>query len=188
MTTKPRLIALCSPAMGSGKTTLARHLVEQHGFLRLAFATPLKCMAVEFLRATGLSEPDIHERVFGSTKEEPIPGLGTLTSRRLQQLIGGEFGRDMIGTNVWVDIARSAVLTAGERGQSVVIDDMRHPNEADMVREMGGQCIRVVRPGATITQAHTSEGQLDGRPMRTIVNDSSIEVLTNQVDNLLRSL
>lgn len=45
------LIGLCSPAMGSGKSTVADYLVRHHGFSRVALATPLKMMTTALLSA-----------------------------------------------------------------------------------------------------------------------------------------
>jgi hypothetical protein len=40
-----------------------------------------------------------------------------------------------------------------------VVDDVRFPNEAALVRALGGKMIRVVRPGCVLT-AHASESQI----------------------------
>jgi predicted kinase len=39
---QPNLIGLWSPIMGSGKTTFANYLVEDHRYKRLSFASTLK--------------------------------------------------------------------------------------------------------------------------------------------------
>jgi hypothetical protein len=168
-----RLIGLCSPAMGSGKTTCADMLVRSHQFVRVAFATPLKSMATALLTSTGMSEEDARDHIYGSRKEAHVDVLG-MTPRRLMQLLGTEWGRLQIRDSIWVDIAITRANTLMSVGHSVVIDDMRFPNEYDAIIAAGGDCIRVVRPDATVTSAHASEGQLDGVHMPEIWNVGSL--------------
>lgn len=168
-----RLIGLCSPAMGSGKTTCADMLVRSHQFVRVAFATPLKSMATALLTSGGMSPDQARDHIYGDRKEDHIELLG-MTARRLQQLLGTEFARHHIRDTIWVDIAIAHAKTLMTAGYSVVIDDMRFPNEYDAIIAAGGDCIRVVRPDATVTSAHASEGQLDGVHMPEIWNTGSL--------------
>lgn len=180
----PRLIALCSPAMGSGKSTIATHLCDQHGFRQIAFATPLKCMASALLESVGLDHDEIEARIYGDRKEEVIPVLA-ITSRQLQQQLGTEFGRKMIRELLWVDITMAAVARAMSAGHSVVIDDMRFPNEYDAVIAAGGDAYRVVRPSAVVTRVHPSEGALDLVAMPEIWNKGTVVQMLASVDDLL---
>lgn len=187
MTATPRLIALCSSAMGSGKTTVAEHLVEQHGFVRVAFATPLKAMTMGLLTGgLGMTHVEAWKRVYGDRKEEVIPTLG-ISSRRFQQLAGTEFGRDLIRDSVWTDITLAAADAHLAAGRSVVIDDMRFPNEFHAVTGHGGECRRIVRPGTAVTTAHASEGQLDLVQMPEIWNTGGKDELFAAVDRSLFS-
>lgn len=184
---KPRLIGLCSPAMGSGKTETARYMVKHLGFIRLAFATPLKNMTVALLSATGMDRWEVEKRVYGNRKEEVIPALG-VSSRRIQQLIGTEFGRNLIKDSIWVDITLAAAAGQMKNGNSVVIDDMRFPNEYDAIHAAGGDTWRIVRPDAKVTVSHASEGQLDGHHMPEIFNGGTVADLHAEVDRLLSRL
>lgn len=178
----PRLIAFCSPAMGSGKSTAARHLVETHGFVKVAFATPIKAMTVAMLQAAGIPDDEITARVFGDCKEEIIPQLG-VSSRQIQQQIG-EAGRKL-NPDLWRDIGLSAAQVQRDQGNSVVIDDMRFPNEYEGVLEAGGEPYRIVRPDAEVTVAHESEGGLDLVHMVELWNIGSPEYLLGMVSALL---
>lgn len=179
-----RLIALCSPAMASGKSTVAERLIRRHNFAHVAFASPLKAMSTALLTSLHIDKAETHDRIYGSRKEEVVPVLG-ITSRKLQQLIGTELGRVHIRDSVWVDIALSVTGSLLARGISVVIDDMRFPNEHDAVRAIGGECWRIQRPGAVVTSQHVSEGQLDDYVMKTLVNSRTIQDLDNLVDESL---
>lgn len=182
--TNPRLIALCSPAMGSGKSTVANYLVTRHGFAKVAFATPLKAMTSALLRSAGIQEDHIADYVYGDRKEELLPAIG-VSSRRLQQTIGTEWGRELIRETLWTDIALAKARAYLDDGISVVIDDMRFPNEYGAVTLAHGDCYRVVRPDARVTIGHASEGQLDGVHMPEIWNSGTVEDLHFAVDRSL---
>lgn len=182
----PRLIGLAGLA-GSGKSTAATMLVEQHGFQRYRIAGPLKAMA----RELGLTR----EQIDGSQKEVPIAWLDGVTPRHIMQTLGTEWGRNLVHRDLWIRIAEKNIKDwmSGDdegpfRGESVVIDDIRFENEVEMVHRLGGKVYRIVgRPPSLFTVAqHISEAQafeVDG----TIENNGSIEDLWRSVDNLLAS-
>lgn len=184
---KPVLIALCSPAMFSGKTTVADHLCNSRNFTKLSFATTLKQMTETFLHHTGMSPLERTQRVYGSRKEEVIPSLG-VTTRHIMQTIGTEWGRDCIDPDVWVRVTLSKAANLMKHGNSVVIDDLRFPNEYDAIHAAGGDTWRIVRPDARVTVSHASEGQLDGVQMPEIFNGGTIQDLHAEVDRLLSRL
>lgn len=186
----PHLIALCSPAMGSGKSTVAAHLARRHGFTVLKFAGPLKAMTRAFLREIGLSFGEIEAYTDGDLKEQVIPGVpGDVTCRRFQQLLGTEFGRDCIHPNLWTEITLHRARALLGAGKSVVIDDMRFPNELAGVIMTGGIPLRIVRPGAAVTSAaHASEGGLDTTTMDFLLNDGDIAALQAGVDRVISHL
>jgi len=182
--THPRLIALTSPAMGSGKSTVAAHLVSAHGFVHLKFAGILKEMTRAMLRGIGYGPEHIERYVEGDLKETVIPEVGR-TCRYVQQRIGTEFGRDTLRQDIWAHLTQQAARRHLAAGRSVVIDDMRFTNEMEKVREIGGHCVRIVRPGTTVAGgAHVSEGQLDGIQMLAIQNDGTIDDLRRHADTL----
>lgn len=185
MTHAPRLIALCSPAMGSGKSTIAAHLCDHYGFRQIAFATPLKAMASTLLEKLDMDHDEIEDRIYGDRKEEVIPVLN-ITSRQLQQQLGTEFGRKLIRDSIWVDITMAAVARVLTAGRSVIIDDMRFPNEYQAVIAAAGDVHRVVRPSAVVTRSHASEGQLDLIAMPEIWNTGSVREMLAAVDRLLQ--
>lgn len=182
--TAPRLISLCSPAMGSGKSTVAEHLASRHNFVRIAFAIPLKKMTEALFRAAGMDPEEIQRHVYGDLKETMIPALGT-TSRRIQQTLGTEWGRDLIKPTLWTDIALDLARLHLDTGRSVVIDDMRFPNEFEAVTAAGGTAYRIVRPDAVLAVAHASEGQLDLIAMPEIWNGGSRDELLTAAERMV---
>jgi hypothetical protein len=160
-----KIVAILGVA-GSGKTLVARHLVEAYGFQRTRFAGPLKNML-----KVGLGLTD--EQVDGNAKMEPLEALGGATPRHLMQSLGHEWGRRMIHPDLWA--------TAWKRSTQdleglIVADDLRYPNEAQAVRDLGGVIWRVYRPGLA-TMEHGSE-----RAQNKITEDALINNATSIAD------
>lgn len=132
--------------MGAGKTTAARILVEEHGFVQIGFATPLYEIG-----AIHSGDPrdwvhEVHEwvirhmgddygwqdkvtfvretlKVFDSTPR--IQGK----NRTLLQLIGTEVGRNAVDPNLWTKLFEKAADEAIASGKRVVNDNVRFVNE-----------------------------------------------------------
>lgn len=156
------LIGIVAPA-GSGKTVVAKHLQDRHGFTRMRFAHQLKAML-----KVGLGLTD--EQLDGADKTVPLPQFGGCTPRHIMQTLGTDWGRRMIHSDIWTNAWRAA---ARRVEGSIVVDDVRFPNEAAAIRAEGGLLWRVVRPGQHIGD-HASE-----RMMKEIVTD---ETLINDVN------
>lgn len=160
---------------GSGKSTVAKHLVERHGFVLVKFAGRLKSMA----RAFGLSEDHIE----GPLKDLPTPLLGGKTPRQLMQLLGQAL-RDGIHEDIWVDSAMADAYASLDQGGRVVIDDCRHHNEALAIRMDGGKVIKIIRPGVGPVNDHVSE-KLDLKWDVLLLNDGPVEQLLATADLLV---
>lgn len=143
----PKVVALCGLAQ-SGKSTCADYL-ERMGYRRIKFASPLKDM----LRALGLDE----EHLEGELKEKPCDLLLGHTPRHAMQTLGTEWGRALIGQDLWRNIWSHRVMTALAQGINVVVDDLRHLNELEEVRNFPSVSIKVVRPGVGSAGTHSSE-------------------------------
>jgi hypothetical protein len=185
----PPLIGFCSPAMFSGKTTVANALVENHGFTRLRFAETLKSMTRAFLAGLGLPWEVVNDMVDGELKEQPIPAIGGRTPRHLMQTLGTEWGRKCVNENVWVRVASNQARMLREDGAAVVFDDLRYANEANAIVAMGGVVVRIIRPEATVTQAHSSEGELDHYPVAyELLNDGGFDGVPARTADMLAAL
>ena len=170
----PRLIGLYSPAPGCGKTTVANALINHQ---RVSFAAPLKGAVSNMLIDLGL--PGFNYVYVD--KEAIIPGLG-VSARHMMQTLGTEWGRACIHPDFWVKIARAKTQRTMNDGGCVVIDDVRFPNEAAMIRELGGELWRIERPGVNYDGSHESEGALESIiPHHAIVNDGTIDQLKEKI-------
>lgn len=146
----PKLIAFVGP-MGSGKSTLAKALQRHIGGKIISFAGPLK-KAAEALQIP-------HENVYGTPeqKAQPLQLLCGKSSRQFMQLLGTEFGRNMIGDDFWLRQFEQSFWAAD--CDYVFCDDLRFLNEAALVRKLGGTIARVVRheQPVSLDRLHASE-------------------------------
>jgi hypothetical protein len=163
---------------GSGKSVIANVLTTEFGFTRVKFAGPLKNMLRTMFTDMGFCGDDCDRMLEGDLKETVIPELG-VTPRLLMVTLGTEWGRDCVRTDLWTRLWSAQA----DRFDRVVVDDVRFPNEVDLIRARGGELWRVERPGLT-AGAHVSE-QLDAKPDITLVNDRTLEGLEAAVRGLM---
>jgi len=162
--TGPSLLGI-SGRKGSGKSVAAQVLLDA-GWKRVKFADPLKNM----LRALGLT--DVH--IEGELKEHPCYLLGGKTPRWAMQSLGTEGGRNCIGEDFWLDLAKRQIGILLSQGFSVVVDDVRFENEAAMLRDLGGTVLEIQRgPAPEVT--HVSEAGVE--PNMICRNDLTVEHL-----------
>lgn len=177
----PKLVGLCGRA-GSGKSVAAEAL-EEIGFTRLRFSTPLKEMLRAFFRVCGLSEIEIERRIEGDLKETPDVLLCGKTPRYAMQTLGLEWGRKLIDAEIWSkawEAAADAELTAG---RSIVAEDVRFATEADAIYSRGGTVVKLKRrEGESVDQAAHPSERFDGVfPDILIENTGTIEELKGAI-------
>lgn len=161
----------------SGKDTAARALTIVPGWTHESFAAPIRAAARALL--------DIDEVELNRIKHEPQEVLGGKRLRDFMQLMGTEFGRDMIHPDMW----RQALKYRIRDKKKVVITDLRFVNEAALVHSLGGIIIKIERPSLTEEDAHRSEVELHSELIdHVIVNDGSIYQLHQRVKSIYRDL
>jgi hypothetical protein len=181
----PTILGLYSSSPGNGKTTLANHL-QPYGFRTVSFAGPLKEMTALFLTHLGYGPADARALVH-TRKEDIIPQLG-VTSRHLQRTLGTEWGRDCVHPDVWLKCWRERVQLLLDRGYRVVCDDVRFPNEAELIRSLGGRIWHVTRPGTTPASTHRSDNGLTDYPHfdALLINNGTLIDLYTEVGKRLQ--
>jgi hypothetical protein len=156
-------------ALGSGKTTVARHFETTRGYRRMRMADVLKDM----LRTLGLTADEVD----GAHKETPSPLLGGKTPRWAMQTLGTEWGRLIIHMDIWVLAIETRILRVHPETPGIVIDDIRFPNEVAMIDRLGGRLAVVrrhdVEPGP-FENLHASETY-----WRTIASIKSLPEIVN---------
>lgn len=176
--TPPALIGLLGKKR-SGKDTAAGFLVQDHGFVRYAFADPLKAAALHVDPFISDGYLRLSEVVL-ARGEERAKELHEV--RQVWQRLGVAM-REHVDPDVWLNATMRKVLA---EDRPVVLTDVRFPNEADAIEAAGGLLVRVVRASAPTDDAHVSETALDGRDCgATLVNDGTVEALRAAVRALV---
>jgi hypothetical protein len=132
----PKIVAFSGPA-GAGKST-ASEVLEAEGFERVKFAAPLKAMLRGFYREIGLPDDMIERKIEGDLKEQPCEHLCGKSPRHAMLTLGTEWGRDLIGSGLWVRAWKTKAKLALKRAAGVVCDDLRFQNEEQTVRDLDG--------------------------------------------------
>lgn len=131
--------------IGSGKDTIAAHLVEHYSYERYSWATPLKDIASTLFGwdRDMLEGATPDQRAQRELKDEWWSSqLGKDWSPRYAlQIMGTEVMRDALHPDIWVLAGMHRV--AGKN--NVVISDTRFPNEIKALRKMGGVIWNVQR-------------------------------------------
>ena len=167
MSQQPLILGIAGLAR-HGKDTIANHLVQHHGFTRLAYADAIRDML-----ELGLG---IEPRYLTDDKETIIPWLG-VTGRKLMQSLGTEWGRQQIRQDIWLVVIGQRIQALADETDRIVISDVRFDNEADWIRSQSrGHLWHVYRPGFLregIDRSHPSETGV--KPIcdePTLVNDT----------------
>lgn len=157
----------------SGKDTFAERLVTHHGFIRAAYATPLKQAAAVLLNREVWEMEGQH----GFDREAVLPEWG-FTTRRFLQYLGTE-GLRHFQQDFWIQHMRNRLATVP--AARVVITDCRFDNEAALVRELGGHIIEIRRDGCAASDHASDKGVA---PDAVIYNDGVIADLWAAADKL----
>lgn len=170
MKSKHQLIGLKGLA-GSGKDTV-RSILEDIGYVGMAFADPIRAMLRELLTNNGISDQYIDSREF---KEAIIPELG-VSYRQMAQTLGTEWGRSL-HPEFWLKLTGTYMDDIagdfdGARKAHFVISDVRFPNEAAWVRARGGLVWHVNRPDAAPVRQHASETEMLDIPHDLVINNT----------------
>lgn len=167
--------------IGSGKTTAAQYLERNHWFIWESFARPLKELVRDVFglenRHVFGSQADKSEHLFNGPD-------GLWTPRRILEFIGTDCFR-RIKPDVWVDLCRRNVMEA-LLAAPVCIDDVRFPNEADMIRSLGGRIVLLERVGHQAERtSHVSDSAWQRIRWDHRITAADLLALHCQLDNLL---
>tara|TARA_R100000808_G_scaffold142_2_gene1048 strand:+ start:14107 stop:14658 length:552 start_codon:yes stop_codon:yes gene_type:complete len=160
----------------SGKTTLARHLVEEHGYVRLSFAAPIR----QALLAMGIPECYLTDH-----KAVEVPKIGK-SGRYLMQTLGTEWARSTVNKNFWLYLMDQKI--DGLIGQNIVIDDVRFDNEARYIQAKKGYVLNIVRGNTQLEPYNTGHASEDGVSSDlvdyTIENSGSVAAAVEKLDEI----
>lgn len=181
-----KLIGLTGPA-GSGKSTVAKHLVEYENFRLVKFAGPLKAMTRTLFEEMGADSENRWRFIEGDLKELRLGWLGGHSPRHAMQTLGTEWGRKCMGEDFWVNVAKNRIVSEFEADPTacLVFDDVRFENEAAMIRKMGGHIVHIAGRGG-LAGSHESESGVEPHADDfCLINDRDKNYLTTMVTTLV---
>ena len=170
------IIGLVGEKLSGKSTVIADHLVKNYGFKVVSHADPIKNM----LRVIGLTD----DHISGSLKDVPCGLLCGRTPRWAMQSLGGDWGRDLIHPDLWVNLWSIKSSGAG----NVVADGVRFSNEVEAIKKMGGITIKIRRPSIEGGSSHSTERHVAGiRTDHEIVNEEGDrQKAVNELDAVLK--
>ena len=186
------IIGICG-RKESGKSVIGS-VCKEYGYEVIRFAEPLKLLISNLIKVdrkdldalkTVESEYVFSDDDFEFISNEtgiPIHFVSSIlkgntyhTVRDLLQVIGTDLIRKY-NVNWHVDKTREYVES--NKNTNFLIDDVRFPNEVDMIRELGGTCWFIIRPKLNNISNHISETALKWQDFdNLIVNDKDEETL-----------
>jgi hypothetical protein len=163
--------------MGCGKTTVC-HIISDFSripIIKSKFAMPLY---------------DMQEKLYEIISPVYTRPKDFVKDRKLLQFLGTDWGREVVGPNIWVDLwkghLKTVMLNMDEMGISdyiVTVDDIRFDNEAVAVKELGGILLNINRikekkvVGAEFS-GHKSENGIDFKYVDYVIdNNGTIDEL-----------
>lgn len=196
----------------AGKTTAALHCVKTFGGTKIALGDAVKEEVGAFINSCGLSYDEkslygsaadreqlltmnVHQWTNSDYRPRAIlnkyvtwesPTRVSISYRQLLQVWGTEYRRAQ-REDYWVQVGKEKIL--GCDGL-VFNDDLRFPDEVEIIKDLGGIVIRIERPGGAriSTHDHPSETALDGCTGFdvTIINAGDVTDLQENVERILR--
>ncbi|MDX3295126.1 hypothetical protein PV569_15570 [Streptomyces scabiei] len=174
----------------SGKDTIAARLISRYAYTRIAFADPLKEMALGIDPIVAY-EPSgygplptrlsaVVQRFGWEKAKDRFPEVRRTLQRSGQAVRDQEAGH-------WLSLALDKVTVADTWNLPVVVTDCRYPNEAQALKARGFRLVRVLRPDAAgSVPEHESETALDGYPADvTVANVGTLADLNALADGLV---
>jgi len=174
----------------SGKDTVAKILVENYGYTRVAFADKIRDFLYEMnpmVDNIAFEPIFLRDRVARDGWE--VAKKNPHVRRTLQT--AGVAARKTFGEEFWVN----EVFKTIDPADNIVITDVRFTNEAASIKFMSeftgypSQIWRIKRLGVDAVNAHVSESQMDDYPVDQIfTNSGSIEDLELMVKTRMQGV
>lgn len=186
---KPLVVGITGKA-GSGKSTVADMIKDRvPESYQYAFAAPIKRAAATLFGGIfedlGIKNSEWLE--VGEFKEMKIPGFD-FSPRQFMQHLGTDIARKL-DPNVWIKLANDELgIAEFYHDKLFVVSDVRFDNEAEWVKRTGGLLVQVLRDNAHEVNPHSSEGGVTVVPDYILLNNTNLNDLVDQVDNLIKDI
>lgn len=147
---------------GCGKDTAGEYLIEKYGYVRFAFGDKVKEVAKALFNFTD-------EQLYGNLKDT-LDERYNLKPRQVFQRLGTEFGQfdiHKLFPEINMNISLRSFWTIAFQDfcrdnpdKNIVITDVRFRHEYKVIKELGGQFIKIKRNNL-LPDSHISENELD---------------------------
>ncbi len=162
-----------------GKSLSCKYLADKYGFIEDAFAYSLK--------------QGIGKGVFGLSDDqmeygkETIDPFWNITPRKILQMAGTDAMRNIFGEDIWLKTLERRIMLQPERAYAIM--DVRFPNEAELIKKLGGILVSIERDIVGTNSKHISEIAMDSYTGwdYKIDNNSTFENLYKQLDVIIES-
>lgn len=202
----------------SGKTTAAKHLLEQSdtNIVILPMAQVLREEVENFIRQVGsedqvpliYGDQDDKVQIFHINEQlareqcpvwsnfmvahqdiQDQPGQSAVSVRRILQWWGTEYRRAQ-DHDYWIKAWEKKLQEYDLTTTHVLVDDVRFVNELNIIKKHGGIFIKIERPGFDGANNHSSENSLDHYDHWDLVieNDGSLEEFLTQAEKRIEPL
>ena len=145
----------------SGKSTFADYLTKEYKFEQIAFADPIKDGVKIFF--------DFSDEQMEGVLKEVVDQRWGISPRRALQIIGTDIfrkhlpntvpGLSQLGDKFWLE--RFKIWYRKNMDKNIIVSDIRFPNEAQLIRDMGGVVVKIKRVGLKNNDKHISETLID---------------------------
>jgi dephospho-CoA kinase len=168
----------------SGKDEVAKILVEDYGYERVAFADKIREFLYETNPQIGGNRLQHLVLTYGWDVAKSQPEV-----RHLLQSVGVA-ARKLFGDNFWINQALNPHIYEHPIvgiNKNIVVTDIRFTNEAETIKSLGGQIWRIKRNGVEAINNHVSEHEMDGYSVDMILkNEGTLEDLRKMVSNRMK--
>jgi hypothetical protein len=173
------MLIVLSGEAGNGKDSVAKVLQDKHGFVPYSLSAPLKRFGEDLFGFTKeqcygpskfRNEPDPRwarpcgtcggtGKVYNTDRPHVVcHGTGKLNDnspRRVFQLLGDDWLRQMIHPDALTMHARPVLMNMLQAGEDIVINDARFENDRANLKEwLGAVLVHVARPGKVRDLSH----------------------------------
>jgi len=179
----------------SGKDTIGKYLIDNHGFVRVAFADALKeaCKII-----FGFTD----EQLYDDELKEIIDKYWNHTPREILQKVGTELFRielpllcEHINNDIWIRSVDRKIEQLREKGHTrIAITDVRFDNELEYISHMKGYSWKVSRPSLLKNVdpnliVHSSEALIDNFVCNEhFVNEGTLDQLYESVETKINNI
>ncbi len=187
MNNLPSIIALCG-YKGSGKDTVANYLVDKYNYKHYKISDKLK----EIIKILfDLSDNDLEQ------KKEEVNDKWNTTPRRLMQFIGTDMFQyklqellPNINRDFWIKslFTEDLMNKINNENYKIVISDLRFLHEYEIISNLyvSYSILKVKNNRIEQNDTHISENEFNEININGIIqNDSNLETLYNNIDNII---